>query len=53
MMNKVSIYEDLLRLPGLKIERIEPSRHRIEIYGQVDEGPQPCPNCGDLTDVVR
>lgn len=53
MMNEVSIYEDLLRLPGLKIERIEPSDHRIEIYGQVDEGPQPCPNCGDLTDVVR
>lgn len=52
-MNELSIYEDLLRLPGLKIERIEPSDRRIEIYGQVDEGPQPCPNCGEPTAVVR
>jgi transposase len=52
-MNELSIYEDLLRLPGLKIERIESSDRRIEIYGQVDEGAQVCPNCGTRTEVVR
>lgn len=47
------MYEFLLRLPGLKIERVEAGERRIEIYGDVDEGSQRCPNCGDPTTVVR
>lgn len=52
-MNERSMYEDLLRLPGLKIERIEPLNRRINIYGRVDEGPQPCPTCNEATDLVH
>lgn len=52
-MNERSIYEDLLRLPGLKIERIEALDLRINIYGRVDEGPQPCPSCHEVTDLVH
>ena len=52
-MNELSIYEDLLCLPGLKIARIASSSRRIEIYGEVDKGAQPCPNCGELTGVIR
>ena len=52
-VNELTIYEDLLRLPGLKITQIFPSDRRIDIYGEVDEGPQPCPNCGEPTAIVR
>ncbi|MEL7196594.1 MAG: ISL3 family transposase [Bacteroidota bacterium] len=52
-MNELTIYEDLLRLPGLKITQISPLNRRIDIYGEVDEGPQPCPNCGEPTAIVR
>lgn len=52
-MENWSLYEDLLRLPGLKITKVAPQDRRIDIYGEVDEGPQPCPNCGDPTQLVR
>ena len=52
-MNELKIYEDLLRLPGLKIDRILPGDRRIDIYGQVDEGPQSCPNCGEPSSQVN
>lgn len=52
-MNELTIYEDLLRLPGLKITQFSPSKRRIDIYGEVDEGPQACPNCGELTSIIR
>lgn len=52
-MDSCSIYEDLLRLPGLKITKVEPQDRRIDIYGEVDEGAQACPSCGELTQLVR
>ena len=52
-MNDWFFYEDLLRLPGLKITKVEPRDKRIDIYGEVDEGAQPCPNCGERTQVIR
>lgn len=52
-MNDYSMYEDLLRLPGLKITKVEPQDRRIDIYGEVDEGAQSCPSCGDPTQIVR
>lgn len=52
-MTELTIYEDLLRLPGLRIDRILSGDRRMEIYGQVDEGPQACPNCGELSSQVH
>lgn len=52
-MNELTLYEDLVRLSGLKIQRIEPKERRIDIYGEVDEGVQACPTCGHPTDIVR
>ena len=52
-MSELEIYEDLLSLPGLKIERVERGNRRIEIYGQVDEGAQKCPNCLEPTTLVN
>lgn len=52
-MNEWSIYEDLLRLPGIKVTKVEAFDRSIEIEAEVDEGDQICPNCAEPTAIVR
>ncbi len=52
-MGELSIYEELLSLPGLKITRIEKTSRRIDIYGEVDEGAQKCPVCLESTSLIN
>lgn len=52
-MKELKIYEDILRLPGLKVSQIESSNTCLKIYGEVEEGVQSCPNCGEHTSIIR
>lgn len=47
-----SVYEDLLRLPNLKVSRVISEDKEIHIYCEVEEGGK-CPSCGTKTNSVN
>lgn len=52
-MTHIEFYEDLLGLPGLKINSIEKSPNKIILHCQTNIGTCACPQCGELTGVVN
>lgn len=47
-----SIYEDLLRLPNLKVNQVTSAEKEIHIYCEVNESGK-CPSCGALSNSVN
>ena len=52
-MDHLSLYEELLNLPSVKITAIKIEPHLIIIDCQVRQVAQACPNCGQITDAIN
>jgi transposase len=52
-MDHLSLYEELLNLPSVKITAVKIEPQLITIDCQVKQKGQTCPNCGKITNVVN
>ena len=52
-MTHQEFYEDLLRIPGLKILSVENEPKKIILRCQTDSGACICPQCGEPTSIVN
>jgi transposase len=52
-MNLNETYELLLNIPNLRIDRVDLSERKIDIYCQVKSKEQVCPNCGKISKTVN
>ena len=52
-MNLFEIYEVLLKMPTLKITKVDVGEHKIDIWCEVKSKGHVCPNCGKLSEIVH